>query len=331
MNTIKITTLSMGASLIGSSLLIVLAKPDLLSLIILAMGFTFLLHGTGFLQEYVIEKFHRWYRIKKPVIGIIDDLPYSSYGHVSSKMEPKEWILRINNVINKSQFDAKTKLIKITRPWTRWFLDRYSIILNPYGPRYPETDIENLTVMKSILKYVRNGGVFVNVADIPFFFPYDKEKGILYCLTGKEIPHYYKMLLRKLQQMTSLIRPDEIAPGYDSPFSRQVMVDILDTTQLISKPISLKLKDGDLTLTNVIVDRSILCTEHVESVVEELGLEWMWKGERRVTQFTPFCYIHYGKGKILASLIWLDRQPEDIREKIINLICDLVIKEVRRN
>jgi hypothetical protein len=178
MDVIKTTTLAMGASLIGSSLPMVLTKLDVLPLTIFIMGIIFLLHGTGLLQEHIVGGFLRWYRTKKPVIAIINDLPWSEYGHVWSRMEPKEWSSRINNIINEGQIDTKAKLIEITKPWTRWFLDRYSIILNPYGPKYPETDIENLTIMKSILHCVENGGMFVNVADIPFFFPYDKRRGV---------------------------------------------------------------------------------------------------------------------------------------------------------
>jgi hypothetical protein len=123
------------------------------------------------------------------------------------------------------------------------------------------------------------------------------------------------------------IRPDESAPGYDSPFSRQVMVDILATERWSLSPIQLKLKAEELTLTNVVINRGILCAGHVKSVVEELE----WRGERIKAMFTPFCYIYYGKGKILASLIWLDLQSEDIREKITNLLCDLIIEEVKKN
>ena len=75
MNVVRTTTLAIGASLIGSSLFIFLAKLDMLSSTILVMGIMFLLHGAGFLQEFMVRKILRWYRTKKPVIGIINDLP----------------------------------------------------------------------------------------------------------------------------------------------------------------------------------------------------------------------------------------------------------------
>jgi hypothetical protein len=59
MSVAKTTTLAIGASLIGSSLAIVLVKPDVLSLTILVTGIISLLHGTGFIQEYIARKFLR--------------------------------------------------------------------------------------------------------------------------------------------------------------------------------------------------------------------------------------------------------------------------------
>jgi len=98
-------------------------------------------------------------------------------------------------------------------------------------------------------------------------------------------------------------------------------------TEIFPMHTSLKLKNSDRTLQNVAIHRGIVCTSHVESIVEEL--EWEWEGGR--IPFTPLCYIHFGKGKFLISLIFLGypEQPEDIREKITELECDLVIKEVK--
>ncbi len=328
MNEVRTTTLAIGASLIGSLLSIVLEKPDILSSIILAMGGMFLLHGTGFLQEYMVRGILRWYRTKKPVIGIINDLPWQgSWGWAWSEMKPDEWNSKINSELKKNRINVKAKLIKIAKPWTRWFLDRYLIIINPYGSVYPEIDIENLEIMRSLLNYVHNGGMFVNVADIPFFFPYDIERQIIYCPTRTEPVHLYKELLRHLHQWSQgdqdFKRPH---PSMDSHFSRAIMIDIVSTTKekdkkSISLHTSLKLKNIEDSIENITIRRGILCSNHVESIVEELEWERM--------RFIPLCYVHFGKGKFLFSLIFLNEQTEDIKEKITNLQCDMVIKEVR--
>lgn len=51
---------------------------------------------------------------------------------------------------------------------------KHQIIVNPYGGVYPESDISNLVSLDSIFLFVRNGGVYLNIADIPFYYAYDK-------------------------------------------------------------------------------------------------------------------------------------------------------------
>lgn len=53
----------------------------------------------------------------------------------------------------------------------------YPIILNPYGGTYPENNISTLESLNSIFKYVREGGTYINIADIPFYYAYDKNLG----------------------------------------------------------------------------------------------------------------------------------------------------------
>lgn len=49
----------------------------------------------------------------------------------------------------------------------------YPIILNPYGGVYPEENVSNLTSLENIFNYVKSGGVYINIADIPFYYAYD--------------------------------------------------------------------------------------------------------------------------------------------------------------
>jgi hypothetical protein len=51
---------------------------------------------------------------------------------------------------------------------------RYPIIINPYGGVYPERDISTLQSLEDIIFFVKNGGIYLNIADIPFFYAYDK-------------------------------------------------------------------------------------------------------------------------------------------------------------
>ncbi len=53
-------------------------------------------------------------------------------------------------------------------------IKKFPIILNPYGGLYPEEDLATLRSIDKIFNYVRTGGVFVNIADIPFYYAYDE-------------------------------------------------------------------------------------------------------------------------------------------------------------
>lgn len=332
MNVVRTTTLAIGASLIGSSLFIVLTKPDALSLTILAMGIISLLHGTGFLQEYIIGKFLRFWRTKKLVIGVINDLPWSeeeTHPWAWSKMKPDEWISKLNNLIKKNKLNAKVKTINITKPWTRWFLDKYFLILNPYGSVYPEVNIKELTVWNSILYYVLHGGKFVNVADIPFYYAYDPKRKIRYEMV-KYFHQYVPIYQRSSNDVWYPVAgiPLSLGPYLETPFLSELRVNIINTEERRDGKISpispsLKFKSSSDELDSVAINRGIVVGKHVESLVEEI--EWQGK------LITPFCSIYFGKGKFIVSLIFLeyDKQSEDIREKITNLQCDLIIEEVR--
>jgi hypothetical protein len=54
---------------------------------------------------------------------------------------------------------------------------RFDAILNPFGETYPEENYQSRTTYSRILSYIRNGGVFVNVAGFPFFYYWNHAEG----------------------------------------------------------------------------------------------------------------------------------------------------------
>lgn len=51
------------------------------------------------------------------------------------------------------------------------------MVINPFGEIYPEADFSSNSTISEIRKYVWNGGVFVNVAGIPFWYRYSPRTG----------------------------------------------------------------------------------------------------------------------------------------------------------
>ncbi|MHA1595503.1 MAG: hypothetical protein ACTSXX_12325 [Candidatus Baldrarchaeia archaeon] len=341
MNVLRTTTLAIGASLIGSAFQFFPINLSLM-LLLLLLGCAFLSHGTGFLQECIIPKLLKFLRSRKPIIAIINDLPWSAnketYAWAWSKMEPNKWFYKIRDKLLEKKISAEVKFIKIVRSRTRWFLDRYNIVLNPYGSVYPEVDIKDLTVWKSILHYVLNGGIVVNVADIPFYWAYDPKREIRYELV--RYSHQY-VLMYKLNHEKGIMYPTgvgsliSVGPYTETPFSQELRIRIINTefkdiTSGINKPLrcSLKFKvdlPGYNNLDNVAINRAIILAEHVKSLVKEIS----WANE----SITPLCSINFGKGKFIASLLFLEynEQPENVKEIIVELLCDLIVKELENS
>lgn len=67
--------------------------------------------------------------------------------------------------------------------------ERYPMIINPFGELYPEEDVSNMTVLKSIMRYIKMGGVFVNIAGLPFFYMRDFKNNIE-DITGPMLQYY---------------------------------------------------------------------------------------------------------------------------------------------
>lgn len=67
---------------------------------------------------------------------------------------------------------AKVKFSQVAS--TGWIFE-YPVIVNPYGGVYSEKNASTLESLNSIFDYVRKGGVYLNIADIPFYYAYDED------------------------------------------------------------------------------------------------------------------------------------------------------------
>jgi hypothetical protein len=68
----------------------------------------------------------------------------------------------------------------------------FPIIINPFGEAYPELGNTEGVGFKTILSYIRDGGIFVNSGGQPFFYSWD-------VLTGN-----YKLLVNFIPALTSI-------------------------------------------------------------------------------------------------------------------------------
>jgi hypothetical protein len=343
------TTLSLGASLLASGLTLLIYIQDLnsgqksLLIIFIVVGFLLLIHGTGLLREKIISPILRKWKIKYPQIAIISDLPWDSskrtFAWAWSEMKAENWQIKLQNEANKLVNKPKIALIKMRNYWTRYFIERYNVLINPYGSVYPEINIKELTIWNTFSTYVLHGGMIVSLADIPFYYAYDELKKIAYDLIGPAqlIPMEYKKDGDFFRVTPNSLQPVGSFSG--TPFLNETHVSIrnieirLPSGTLKSNTLQLKEKNplSDITeVENVVVNRGFRVehdddsarTSNIHSIVKEIkvGSEY----------YTPFCYIDYGKGRYLVSTLFLDYQLQsnEVREKITELEISLVLQEI---
>lgn len=132
-------------------------------------AFLLLLYGhqyfDGFLHMRLLNL-----RNRNPRVGIISDLGESMEGETASWTDtpPQEWKNRLRETADNLSYSFIAEEMKVHQD----ILHSYTVILNPYGGVYPENDLQDNSTLADIFNYVEEGGVFVNVADFPFFWAY---------------------------------------------------------------------------------------------------------------------------------------------------------------
>lgn len=331
---LRTTALALGASLIGACLPMAILSSPITTLFILCLGVIFTLYGTGFLQEHIIQPCLRFYRKRRMVIGVISDLPFHGQGHAPSDMPPEKWVDYL-----KRKLPAKlhVRTLKISNFFTQLCIDRYNAIINPYGSIYPEIDMQNLPILKRILHYVEHGGLFLNIADLPFFFVCDVKTYTMQTTARIDTAHYYKRIAHILKQREARIYSSPLS-GYDYIFSKLLSLEFL-ATEIYKKtrkgqmwhkyPLEtdIKLQNKDIKIACVKMHRGIVWGEKVEILTEKML--WSVIGEmRKAIVITPLCFIHHGNGLFLTCLLWLDQQNDETRKIIIDVLCDLMLEKL---
>jgi hypothetical protein len=248
-------------------------------------------------------------RNQKLKIGILNDIPQGEdegWEHTNVCYDRwKEEILR----------QAKNNKIEVKLLTVEDNFDSYTTIVNPYGGVYPEHSLGELETLNKMLDYVREGGFFVNVADIPGYYAYNK------------------LIKRKLDVTPPAFWDLERDPcsGRGKLIPRRVF----DLTPLMVK-IGLRGYNVDQTgdlefegkckevlgsgIANIKVRRVLVVEKNVKSVVKP-DVEDREDSEKR----TPILFAKYGNGKFLFSLIWFDGQDFGVEKKLVSTLAKLIV------
>jgi hypothetical protein len=123
-----------------------------------------------------------YYQIFEPPIrmGILSgyietrkEKPCSYYPH-SRYRKAVQWMLDLNNI----KHDKSNIFQASLTPTSNLSNEAFSIVINPFGEAYPELGDSESVGFKTILSYIRDGGIFVNSAGQPFVYSWDVNTGI---------------------------------------------------------------------------------------------------------------------------------------------------------
>jgi hypothetical protein len=205
--------------------------------------------------------------------------------------------------------------------------DKFDIIINPFGEEYPETDKPNHGTLRQIVKFVKNGGVFVNVAGLAFYYSWDGENeditGPLY--ETYELDSVPGLLQQKVLLKTSTLMDSSLYRyfGVKTTFFQESVIAVRSVTdEFFSHLASV---GGDSTVKEF---RSAYRSEK-----EDAYLKPLLKADYPIQTPQPSkfgCYpisaLKFGKGHLLLCGLKLEKARGHDFEKEVEAICAVARK-----
>jgi hypothetical protein len=148
----------------------------ILTLIVMLVAATLYLIGYSSLLEGILERLSAAVRARQyrnPKVLIIDGTLFSDPGQIPptpahTDRTPTDWRSAFVSLGWKANIGPVTSIEAGNLP---------EFLLNPFGEVYPEEDFVSSKTINQIRNYVWNGGVYINVAGIPFWYRYDPWSG----------------------------------------------------------------------------------------------------------------------------------------------------------
>ena len=277
-----------------------------------------LLYGVGIPQteyhDFVLRR--RW---KEPLkMGILNDMKWDINNKeifAWSDISPNDWKNAIEKFAKERKVSVKVDLIDV-----RMKFDRYVAVLNPYGGVYPELDLKNLSTLEKIVDYVREGAVFINVADIPSYWAYSpdlhRRLDIASAIYGvSATPTGLQIVATKPFELTPLMKKLGLRVG-GFPQGIQQILQSVATTNIL--PI---IKSERLAIVESNVTSCISTSKQLYA-------------DGNTYDFSSLIFVKFGEGDFLFSLIWINTRyhnqqaKEVIRDAICKLTMDKLVSKI---
>jgi hypothetical protein len=294
--------------------------------VILGVGVLILfliLYGSG-ATSMIWNGYILWKRRLTPKVGILNDMKWDLKNgeiYTCTDISPEEWEEEIKELARKRKVKIKVNWITSEENF-----DSYNAIINPYGGVYPEYDLKNFKTMNKILSYINEGGLFVNVADIPCYWacnpsiePWRRIDTAL-----REAPYAY---INK----DGLVIPIKRFPLFElTPFTRELGVDVYiieDYSNFNWGVLEFEdeyFKKFEVGNLEVKVHRAAEVKDFLDPIVKSQNLEWEAPKKPKVT---PIFFVTYGDGKLLSSLIFenFKDHTEKTRNALKRMLAMLIV------
>lgn len=260
---------------------------------------------------------------KSPKVGILN-VGWGSKDKFSAwtDISPRQWKKELEKQAKKNKVKVRIELVDVKKNF-----DSYIAILNPYGGAYPESDIKNFETLKKIFDYVKEEGLFINVADIPGYFAYSLLRHRRLDATP---PTYGIDRGPKGEIQISEIRPFSLTPFMERLGLRVHKVEIKNN---VPHELDVKCNPKFKDKANEIKENMHKIKVHRVVEVKEGNVEPIMTAElpdptgEKVT-VTPFFYAIYGDGRFLISLVPLrDEYPQT--RKMTKILARIVVTSIR--
>jgi hypothetical protein len=273
----------------------------LLAIIIIPVAVLLLLVGTGLLLDVIHKSMINSREHSYPrIIGILSDLGQPVDGKTSSwsDISLEEWIEAIRCEARRTRRPIIIKKITLEDN-----LDRITAIVNPYGGAYPEKDLSQQLSFKKIIEYVKQGGIFVNVADVPMYWAYRKDVGdLVETADFVWLPTPMGPLAARMFQGT--------------PLATELRIEFYNVNLPGQGPLTWTPSSG----AQYQIDRATPIKARISLVDGPIQFNNI--------DVTPFFDVNFGKGKFIISLYSLTGSNSKVANDIKHRICSHLLQDM---
>ena len=314
------------AGIIGSLLILQLRFSYwLLGILLIALAVLVLLGGR--IDSLVIKRYYLKLRQRRPKIAILNDMgwhPEDSQVSAWTDISPTEWLEEIEKQAKETKVKVRVRLIT-----TNSNLNAYTVVINPYGGVYPEKNLVAFETLDKIFNCVKEGGLFVNVADIPGYWAYNP----LLKRRVEAVPPVWDIVTED-----NRIGLRELRPFTMVPWMQRLGLRALNIEGSWSRGLSLGLEAESQDAVGFKVGRMDLhraakLEENVQPVIGHLSNE---SGQMirlpgpsgESVSLTPMFFANYGDGDFLISLVFISAQEERAKHELKEILAACILSRV---